>query len=93
MSKRKKKKNDKREEISCKIQTLSKSWVRVTGDTAWVVQPSMSKSVEKGYGIMIMIINYILKVVTTIYHFSNQTHNSSFRHKLDNKSLLPNEVF
>ena len=34
---RKKEKNDKREEISCKIQALSKS-----SDTTWVVQPSMS---------------------------------------------------
>ena len=68
MSKRKKKKNDKREEILCKIQALSKSRVRVTGDTAWVVQPSMSKSIEQGYGIMITIINYILKEMTVIHH-------------------------
>ena len=90
MSKRKEKKG---EEISSKIQALLKSRVWVTGDSAWVMQPLMSNSVEQDYGIMIMIINYILKVVTTIYHSSNQTHNNSFCHKLDNKSLLPNEVF
>ena len=65
---KKEKKNDKREEILCKIQALSKSRVRVTGDTAWVVQPSMSKSIEQGYGIMITIINYILKEMTVIHH-------------------------
>ena len=73
MSKRKKEKNDKREEILCKIQALSKSRVRVTSDTAWVVQPSMSKSIEQGYGIIIMIINYILEEMTAIHHSSNQT--------------------
>ena len=74
------KKNDKREEISCKIQALSKS-----SDTTWVVQPSMSKSVEQGYGIMIMIINYILKAMTVIHPSSNQTYKYITAHSITKK--------
>ena len=74
------KKNDKKEEISCKIQALSKS-----NDTTWVVQPSMSKSVEQGYGIMIMIINYILKAMTVIHPSSNQTYKYITAHSITKK--------
>ena len=45
----------------------------------------MSKSVEQGYGIMIMIINYILKAMTVIHPSSNQTYKYITAHSITKK--------